>query len=119
MYSDENRRALQGLGFLEDRTPTYHIHPITRVPPLVLGYSLYDHVEKGNRESTTSIMRLKSEPGRPGLIFALNQNTLRQLLSELEIESVITVVRSVDIDGIAYSYQGNALNLLQRYYVQR
>jgi hypothetical protein len=116
MYTDDHRRALQDLGFLRRDLDSVRVGSVIGVPPLVLGYCLYEFLERGLEESTTSVSRLVEESGRLGRAFSLKEDTLRERLAGLEAEGYITVVRSADIDGISYIYDGKALDILRAYY---
>jgi len=61
-------------------------------------------------------MRLLTEPGRPGKVFGMAESDLRSALRTVEWEGLITIVRSADIDGIAYTYKGEAIDLIRQYY---
>lgn len=116
MYTDDHRRALQDLGFLQRDADSIRVGSVREVPPLVLGYCLYEFRERGPQESTTSVTRLMEESGRPGRAFSLDEETLRERLTRLEGEGYVIVVRSADIDGISYTYDGSALDILRVYY---
>lgn len=115
-YTDNNRRALQALGFLRLQGELIVVEGVPAVQPLVLGFCLYHRLEHGFRESTTSISRLLQEEGRPGLVFRIHSDDLRQKLAALESAGYIAVVRMADIDGISYAFHGSALDLLESYF---
>lgn len=118
-YTDGHRRAFQPLGFLRSRNEEWVVQPISDVPSLVLAFCLFHRLERGLRESTTSMSRLLQEEGGPGRVFRLSEGDLRQKLTELESAGLLSVVRIADIDGISYAFNGSPLDLLERYFNSR
>ncbi len=118
MYTATDTRALADLQILEERNGNYFLQPLNDIPPRICAFCLYDYRDHGTPESTTSIERLLSEPARPGKVFGMTEASLRDSLKAVEWEGLITIIRSADIDGIAYSYHGDTIELLRQYHGQ-
>ncbi len=116
MYSGTNYRGLQKLGYIDVRDNYHYAWPVTRVPPEIIGYCLYDYIERFQPETTTSIRRLITESGRVGKIFKLNKIQIKKKLDALESQGEITNVKYADIDGISYVLQRKSIEILQSYY---
>lgn len=115
-YAGQDRRALQNLGLLQKTDGGYAIRPVRDVPPLALGYCLYDRRSQYHEETTTDIRRLLHEDGSPGTIFRMPDEVLRRGLAEIESTGLLSVTRIADIDGVAYTGNVAALDLLKRHY---
>lgn len=116
MYTVEDTRALADLRLVGERDGHYLLQPMQDIPPVLLAFCLYDYRERYGLEATTSFMRLMTEKGRPGKVFGMTEPELRLALKSVEWEGLITIVQSADIDGIAYTYQGDAINFLRQSY---
>jgi len=87
------------------------------VHPLILGYALYDQRERQATCSTTiSIRGVLDEPASPGRVFKLNREALEELLRALQVQGIVDVWKTADLDNIAYTFDGRAIELLERYY---
>jgi len=87
------------------------------VHPLTMAYALYDQRERQATCSTTiSIRALLVEPALPGRVFKLNREALEELLRALQVQGIVDVWKTADLDNIAYTFDGRAIELLERYY---
>jgi len=116
MYTAEDTRAFVDLHLLEERNGHYLLQPAQDIPPWIFAFCLYEHRERHRPEATTSVERLLVEPERPGKVFGMAARGLRSALKTVEWEGLITIVRSADIDGIAYTYEGEAIDLMRQHY---
>lgn len=90
--------------------------PPTEVPNLILAYALYRWRERLNGITTTSIHKLLNDEGQIGKIFLLSNNQIDSALRMLETLGLIRITKVADLDNITYTYDGNAIDLLERYY---
>lgn len=87
--------------------------------PLLFAYILYSRREGKLRTSTISIDSIMSQNGQPGKIFLLARDRLVDLLHQLEFKGLVTVARVADLNNIGYTYDGQALNILNMCYEEK
>lgn len=97
---------------------TYSTQSIDVRTPL-LAYALYEQREIGLRTSTISSQSLLREKGQVGRVFLLNESQLHEKLRQLEFSSVVRVSRIADLDNVAFTFDGKALDILSKYYKER
>ena len=89
------------------RAEPYSIHP------LLLGYILYD-----NRNGRTSIgfEELLNEVGNMGKFFGLNSKQLDSKIVDMMNIGIVRLIQYADLHMIEFTFQGSALNLLEKFY---
>ena len=96
----------------------YVINPID-IHTIVLAYILYDRLDRNQRTSTIPIDTILTSDDNVGKIFFMNELNLREKLHELEFRGILKVSCIADLDNIAYTYDGTAIDILKRYYRER
>lgn len=83
------------------------------VHPLLLGYILYD-----NRNGRTSIgfEELLNEVGNIGKFFGLNSKQLDIKIVDMMNIGIVRMIQYADLHMIEFTFQGSALNLLEKFY---
>lgn len=94
------------------RSPSY-------LPSLILGYALYSRWEASLQTSTIPINNVLTESGQAGKVFFLDGPQLLEKLRELEFQGIVKVSRIADLDNVAYTFDGTALDILKMYYQGR
>lgn len=121
-YTAKEPPALQSLEYLkkvEGSNDSYRAMAIEKVPPLVLGFALYDRRQKGVITSTISINNLLAINGQVGKIFLLQRELLMSKLRELEAKGIVGINQVADLDNIAFKHLDDPLVLLADYYRER
>lgn len=111
-----SRNALAEVGLLRDSAPGYRAQSASALPELVLGYAIYDQREKGIATSTIAIDSLVVEKNSVGRVFLLDRNQLLSQLNQLELRGLVRIHRIADLDNIAYTFEGNSVDILRMYY---
>lgn len=121
-YASGDYHALQSLDYLrkvEGGNESYKALMIEKVPPLVLGFALYDRRQKGVQTSTISINNLLTINGQVGKVFLLQRELLMSKLRELEAKGIVGINQVADLDNIAFKHLDDPLVLLADYYRER
>jgi len=85
--------------------------------PLLLAYAVYDQRERHQAASATvSIGSLIHSVESPGVIYRLSRGSVDEKIRRLESAGVLDVSTSAELDNVAYTFEGSALDLLQLYY---
>jgi len=104
------------LQYLKDVEKETYIPQSVDLKTLLLAYVLYARRESSIRTSTISIRNLLLEEGQVGKVFLLNESQLLEKLRELEFQGIVKVSRIADLDNVAYTFDGTALDILKMYY---
>jgi len=114
-YTDPD--ALCRLGFLTlSSSGTYRRGNRSQIDPLVLASTMYRKNELGLATSTTSMSSLLTENGSVGRLFLLSEAGLLQSLRQLEVRGFVRISRIADLNNIAYTFEGNSVDILRMYY---
>ena len=115
-YTNEESRALRGIGYLRKTGDVYVASPVDDVPALVVGYALYDQRSRGEKTSTMAIDHLLNMNGQVGKAFLLDREQLIRKLRQLEAVGWVTISRIADLDNITFKPADDPLELLEAYY---
>jgi len=108
--------ALADIGLLRPTLSGYRVQSGSVLPELVLGYAIYDQREKGIATSTIAIDAVLAEPNSVGRVFLLDRNQLVSQLNQLELRGLVRIHRIADLESIAYTFEGNSVDILRMYY---
>jgi len=108
--------ALAEVGLLRDSKPGYRAQSASALPELVLGYAIYHQREKGIATSTIAIDSLLAEQNSVGRVFLLDRIQLLNQLNQIELRGLVRISRIADLDNIAYTFEGNSVDILRMYY---
>ena len=115
----QTQQIFGALHYLKEIEKETYIPESIDLHPLLLGYVLYHRRETGIHTSTTSIRNLFLEEGQVGKVFLLNEIQLQKKLQELEFQGIVKVSRIANLDNVAYTFDGTALDILNMYYQER
>ncbi|MAU00656.1 MAG: hypothetical protein CL608_26220 [Anaerolineaceae bacterium] len=115
-YTSSQYYALQKLGYLSLIGHQFNAKPIDKVPPLVLGYALYQQRTQSAATSTISINNLLSNDGQIGKVFLLHRDLLLDKLRVLESQGIIGITQIATLDNITFTNVDDPLSMLTAYY---
>jgi hypothetical protein len=121
-YTSEDYQALQSLEYLtrlESRDEQYRAAAIERVPPLVLGFALYDRRMAGVQTQTISINNLLTLDGQVGKVFLFRREPLLGKLRQLEARGLLGITQVADLDNATCTQVDEPISLLADYYRER
>jgi len=115
----QTNQIFGALHYLKEIEKESYVPVTVDPPPFLLGYVLYQRREASIHTSTISIRNLLHEEGQVGKVFLLNEPQLLEKLRELEFQGIIKLSRIADLDNVAYTFNGTALDILKMYYQGR
>ena len=87
------------------------------VHPLLVAYVIYSQRARRYPEATMiGIDRLLNEDGNVGKVFSLTEEDLLEVIRELHFDKVVDYSSTADLNHIWFTFKGDPLDLLRRYY---